>query len=151
VGQLSPPPAYVAHRIRLYDEAKTKRAAVLAERERTAIVVTLRDGKEVPGRAWETTPHAVAEGISKSLVNNTVVAKVCVPTHLHARGRLSDRHTSTSEAGGQHGTIKRAERAREAHAQVLVASWRAGGAGEWGAVGHEPPARGKRARRVSRL
>ena len=74
--QLSPPPAYVAHRIQMYDGIKAKRDAELKSKERTPIKVTLRDGKELDGRAWETTPFNIAESLSKSLANNTVIAKV---------------------------------------------------------------------------
>ena len=40
------------------------------------IVVTLPDGKEVPGQSWRTTPYEVAKGISQGLADNSVVAKV---------------------------------------------------------------------------
>ena len=75
--QLSPPPAYVAHRIQMYDGIKAKRDAELKSKERTPIKVTLRDGKELDGRAWETTPFNIAESLSKSLANNTVIARLC--------------------------------------------------------------------------
>lgn len=74
--ELDPPPAYLQSRIEMFDRLKTEYDAMVAAKERTPIKVTLPDGKEVEGRAWETTPYDVAAGISKGLADNTVVAKV---------------------------------------------------------------------------
>ena len=41
-----------------------------------AITVTLPDGAEKPGTAWETTPRAIAAGVSKKLAKEVLVAKV---------------------------------------------------------------------------
>lgn len=43
---------------------------------RVAITITLPDGKVKEGTAWATTPLNIAEGISKSLAEKVVVAKV---------------------------------------------------------------------------
>ena len=75
--QLNPQPEFIEHRIKMYDAIKAQREAALAAKERTPIKITLRDGKELPGRAWETTPFNIAESLSKSLANNAVIAKVC--------------------------------------------------------------------------
>jgi threonyl-tRNA synthetase len=45
---------------------------------RAAITITLPDGKEKAGVAFETTPLQIAESISKSLADKVVVAKVRV-------------------------------------------------------------------------
>ena len=81
--QLNPQPAFIAHRIQLYDAIKAKHVVALAAKERTPINVTLRDGKVIAGRAWETTPFSIAESLSKSLANNAVIARV-----QRVRGRL---------------------------------------------------------------
>ena len=44
--------------------------------ERSPITVTLPDGKEIEGTAWETTPLSIAVSLSKSLADRTVIAKV---------------------------------------------------------------------------
>ena len=48
----------------------------MAAREQVDIQVTLRDGTVRPGTSWKTTPFAIAEAISKSLANKTIVARV---------------------------------------------------------------------------
>lgn len=74
--ELDPPPAYLAERITMFDRLKAQRDAELASKERSPIKITLRDGKVVDGKAWDTTPYQVAEQISKGLADNSVVAKV---------------------------------------------------------------------------
>lgn len=46
------------------------------EQPREPITVTLPDGKEVSGTSWETTPMEVARGISTSLADRVIIAKV---------------------------------------------------------------------------
>jgi len=99
---MNPPPEFIQYRINLYDQIKKKRAEELqgpgflfcipsftqayffllfcdpAAKAKTEISVTLRDGKVIPGVAWETTPYSVAKGISKQMADKMVVAKVCV-------------------------------------------------------------------------
>jgi threonyl-tRNA synthetase len=41
-----------------------------------SITVTLSDGKHVEGTAWETTPLQIARGISTSLADRIIIAKV---------------------------------------------------------------------------
>lgn len=43
---------------------------------REEITVTMPNGNETKGTSWETTPLAIAKGISKSLVERTVIAQV---------------------------------------------------------------------------
>ncbi|XP_022109514.1 threonine--tRNA ligase, cytoplasmic-like isoform X3 [Acanthaster planci] len=74
--ELDPWPAYIQERIDLFDKLKAEADTALAAKERTPIKVTLPDGKEVEGRAWETTPYTIAAGISQGLADNSVVAKV---------------------------------------------------------------------------
>ena len=50
-------------------------APVLAK-PREDITVALPNGKEEKATAWETTPAAIAKGISKSLLERTVISMV---------------------------------------------------------------------------
>jgi threonyl-tRNA synthetase len=53
-----------------------KYKADLAAKDVKPIKVKLPDGKEIAGESWRTTPYNIAEGISKGLADNTVIAKV---------------------------------------------------------------------------
>lgn len=46
------------------------------EKPHTDITITLPDGAQKPGKAWETTPMNIAEGISKGLAQHVLVARV---------------------------------------------------------------------------
>ncbi|XP_064653248.1 threonine--tRNA ligase 1, cytoplasmic-like [Lineus longissimus] len=74
--EMSPPPGFLAERIALFDRLKADYDTWVAAQERKPIKVTLPDGKQVDGLAWQTTPYEVAKGISQGLADNTVVAKV---------------------------------------------------------------------------
>lgn len=76
VKELSPPPSYIADRIQLWDKLKLEYDAEVAAKPRGPISITLPDGKCVPGTSWDTTPYAVATGISQGLADATVVAKI---------------------------------------------------------------------------
>ena len=76
VGELSPPPSFIADRLALWDRLKAEQDARLAAMPAAALTVTLPDGKTVPGEAWRTTPYDIALSISKGLADSTVVAKV---------------------------------------------------------------------------
>ena len=73
---LDPPPDFIAARLAIWDRLKAEQDAKIAAKEPEDIVVTLPDGKEVPGQSWRTTPYEVAKGISQGLADNSVVAKV---------------------------------------------------------------------------
>jgi threonyl-tRNA synthetase len=47
---------------------------------RQEITITLPDGAERKGTSWETTPLDIAKGISKSLAEKLVIAKVLGPS-----------------------------------------------------------------------
>jgi len=76
VGELSPPPSFIADRLALWDRLKAEQDARLAAMPTAPLTVTLPDGKTVPGEAWRTTPYDIALSISKGLADSTVVAKV---------------------------------------------------------------------------
>ena len=69
-------PAFLAARGAVFDEIAAAQRERLARKARTPIAVTLPDGRVIAGVAWETTPLAIAEGISKGLAASAVVAKV---------------------------------------------------------------------------
>ncbi|KAF2758119.1 threonyl-tRNA synthetase-like protein [Pseudovirgaria hyperparasitica] len=74
--ELSPPPEYFDHRIKIFERLKKKQDEEIAQKPREAINVTLPDGSIKPGQSWETTPAKIAQELSKSLFERTVVAKV---------------------------------------------------------------------------
>lgn len=74
--ELNPAPEFIAHRIAVFDKLKAKYDAEIAAKPRVPITITLADGSIKEGIAWETTPAQIAEGISKSLLKRTVVAKL---------------------------------------------------------------------------
>jgi len=76
VGELKPPPSFIADRLALWDKLKLESDALLAAKVPVDITVTLPDGKTVPGQTWRTTPYDVAMTISKGLADSCVVAKV---------------------------------------------------------------------------
>lgn len=73
---MKPPPDFIASRQILWNEYKAAYDAEIAAKPRADITVTLPDGKTVSARSWETTPYAVACGISQGLADATVVAKI---------------------------------------------------------------------------
>lgn len=50
--------------------------------EHKPIVITLKDGKEIQGLAFETTPLKIALSISKNLAAKSTVAKVKYSTRI---------------------------------------------------------------------
>lgn len=76
ISELSPPPEYFEERIKIFDEYMAKYQDFVAKQPREPITVTLPDGKQIQGTAWETTPLEIAKGISSSLADRTVIAKV---------------------------------------------------------------------------
>lgn len=76
VAELNPPPEFFAERIKIFDEYMAKYNEFVAAQPRTPITITLPDGKQVEGKAWETTPLDIAKGISTSLADRIVIAKV---------------------------------------------------------------------------
>ena len=61
---------------------------------RSPITVTLPDGKQIEGKAWETSPLDIATGISKGLAQAVCVASVKYSKRLEGacgHGRGGDR------------------------------------------------------------
>lgn len=74
--EFSPAPEYLAHRIKIFEELKSKADLEVTSKERLPITITLADGKTKGGISWETSPMDIAKGISKSLSERVVIAKV---------------------------------------------------------------------------
>jgi len=71
-----PNPAFLKSRLEIWDRLWAKSQEELAARERKPIKITLPDGSVQEGESWSTTPLDIAEGISKGLAQNSVVAYV---------------------------------------------------------------------------
>ncbi|XP_067871791.1 threonine--tRNA ligase 1, cytoplasmic-like isoform X1 [Heterodontus francisci] len=72
-------PTYVKGRLHLYGSLKQEHDSILGERaaqHTRVITITLPDGMEIRGEAWRTTPYQVACQISRTLAENSVIAKV---------------------------------------------------------------------------
>ena len=76
--ELSPPPEFLAERLTLWDRLKAEQDEALAKKVPEDIVVTLPDGKEVPGQSWRTTPYEVAKGISQGLAGTVFSPAIIV-------------------------------------------------------------------------
>ncbi|KAJ3173250.1 threonyl-tRNA synthetase [Geranomyces variabilis] len=76
--EMTPPPEYIQWRIEMFEKLKKQADEAVASKakDQTAITVTLQNGAEVPAIAWQTTPIEIAKGLSKSLVERAVIAKV---------------------------------------------------------------------------
>lgn len=74
--ELDPPPAYIAHRIQLFDKLKAARDQESAQKPRHNITVALPDGRNEVGQAYTTSPASIARSISKSLFERVVIARV---------------------------------------------------------------------------
>ena len=48
----------------------------MIEQARKPITITLPDGKQLEGASWETTPISIARGLSTSLADRIIIAKV---------------------------------------------------------------------------
>ncbi|KAF2200627.1 threonyl-tRNA synthetase [Delitschia confertaspora ATCC 74209] len=74
--ELSPPPAYIDHRIQIFEKLKAKYDEEIAQKPHDPINITLEDGKVIIGESWKTSPADIARGISKSLFERTVIARL---------------------------------------------------------------------------
>ncbi|XP_059082256.1 threonine--tRNA ligase 1, cytoplasmic-like isoform X1 [Tigriopus californicus] len=76
VGEMNPPPAFIAARLELWDKLKKERDEWLASQPNEPIKVTLPDGKVLEGLSWKSTPYDIAALISKGLADSSVISKV---------------------------------------------------------------------------
>eukprot|EP01134_Creolimax_fragrantissima_P007839 CFRG7839T1 len=73
---MNPQPEYIAERNEIFDRLMARYQEEVAGKPREAITVTLPDGKAIDAKSWETSPYDIAHGISQSLAERTVIAKV---------------------------------------------------------------------------
>ena len=69
-------PKYLEERVKIWEELYAAQQEKLASFPKTAIKITLPDGKEKEGTSFTTSPMDIAKEISNSLANNVVVASV---------------------------------------------------------------------------
>ncbi|GAA5976498.1 hypothetical protein JCM5350_001711 [Sporobolomyces pararoseus] len=74
--ELDPKPQYIDSRIEMFDRLKKEYDEKVANMPREPITITLPDGTTKEGTSWESSPMSIALGISKSLAEKTVIAKV---------------------------------------------------------------------------
>ncbi|EJC99577.1 threonyl-tRNA synthetase [Fomitiporia mediterranea MF3/22] len=74
--EMQPPPEYIDHRIKIFDELKAEYDKFVKAQPREEIIITLRDGTERKGTSWETSPMDIAAAIQKSMPERLVIAKV---------------------------------------------------------------------------
>lgn len=74
--EVNPEPAYIKYRLEIFHRLKKVYDEEIAAKPRVPISITMADGSVKQGTAWETTPSQIAEGISKSLLKRTVIAKL---------------------------------------------------------------------------
>ncbi|KAI0795521.1 hypothetical protein C8Q75DRAFT_791290 [Abortiporus biennis] len=74
--ELSPPPEFFDHRIKIFDKLKAEYDAWVAAQPRQEIEITLPDGSKRQGKSWETSPMDIAKEISKGLADRIVISKV---------------------------------------------------------------------------
>ncbi|CAH1756924.1 12642_t:CDS:10 [Entrophospora sp. SA101] len=74
--EIDPPPEYLQHRIKLFEEWKKEYDEEIKKKPRVPITITFPDGKTTQATAWETSPMDIAKGISKSLSERIVISKV---------------------------------------------------------------------------
>ena len=60
----------------MFDKIKAEQDAFAAAQPRDEITITMPDGSERKGKAWETSPMDVAKEISKSLAERTIISKI---------------------------------------------------------------------------
>lgn len=82
VWKMEANPAWIAKRLERLELIKAKNAAALAAVVKPAITITLPDGKQMPGMAWETTPLDIAGALSKGLMQAVCVSSVRYSSRL---------------------------------------------------------------------
>jgi len=80
--KMAPNPAWIAKRLEQLEKIKARNSAMMTGVDKPAITVTLPDGKQMPGVAWETTPLAIAGALSKGLQQAVVTSSVRYKTRL---------------------------------------------------------------------
>lgn len=75
-------PPFIKHRLDVFEKAYVDQEEAYKSMDHPEITITLPDGKEVKGKAFETTPYDVALGISKGLADAVIGAKITYTNRL---------------------------------------------------------------------
>lgn len=75
--KLDPKPEFLQRRLKIWESLYSKQEEYLKSLPREKILITLKNGKQVEGTAFETTPLQIAKAnLKKSLIGELIVAKV---------------------------------------------------------------------------
>jgi threonyl-tRNA synthetase len=80
--QITKTPAYIQHRMHLFSELWVTEQERLSALNKVDIKITLPDGSVKEGKAFETTPFNIANGISKNLTKECIAAKIVYTNRL---------------------------------------------------------------------
>lgn len=75
-------PEFIQHRLKMFEALFEEQEKKYTEVDHQEITVKLPDGKEIKGKAFETTPYSIALGISKGLAEAVIGAKVVYSNRL---------------------------------------------------------------------
>lgn len=75
-------PEFIPHRIKIFEELYVIQEDKYKNADHPEITITLPDGKQIKGKAFETTPYDIALGISKGLAKAVVGAKITYSNRL---------------------------------------------------------------------
>lgn len=76
VFKITPSPAFLDSRAAFFDGIFAQQQAIIAAAEKPDITITLKDGKEIKGKAFETSPATIAKSIFKKLPEKFMAAKI---------------------------------------------------------------------------
>ena len=74
--EMTPPPDFLQQRIDMFNRIKHAHDERMKQMPREEITITLKDGSVKKATSWDDSPLSLAQGISKSLAERTVIAKV---------------------------------------------------------------------------
>lgn len=96
-------PAFLDERAAYFDGIYAEQQAIIAASEKPDITITLKDGKEIKGKAFETTPSTIAKIIFKKVPEKFMAAKVVYTkkytSELTKLGDFVDAEAEEHEAG----------------------------------------------------
>lgn len=103
--KITPSPAFLETRAAYFDGIYAHQQEIIAAAEKSDITITLKDGKEIKGKAFETTPATVAKCIFKKLPERFLAAKIVYSkkyaTEISKIGEAVDAEAGESEEGAE--------------------------------------------------
>ena len=76
-------PDFIQHRVKIFEELFKQQEEKYAAAEHAEVSIKLPDGKVIKGKAFETTPHSIALGISKGLAEAVIGARIKYTNRLN--------------------------------------------------------------------